>query len=179
MRVLELYKVMASVGPVIDQVTGCTGEVFGNQWCIAGGFTRDVLLGLKPKDLDVCVDSPFKMNEHVAWTTPSNRDYDHGHIQSIGSSSTLLPVHTEFIQRSISAYPEAIIPYHVCGLSNAFWWQNKLVVDETFFEDVRDKVVRASRKSERAIEEQDATNEYLKRIHTKLSENGFSLELLR
>jgi hypothetical protein len=178
MRVLELYKVMASVGPVIEQVTGNIGEVWSNQWCITGGFTRDVLLGITPKDLDVCVDSPFR-NEHVAWSPPSERAYEHGYVQSMGSSSTLLPVHTEFIHRSISAYPEAIIPYHSCGLSNAFWFNNKLVIDETFFEDVQDRVVRVSRKSERAEGEQEATNEYLKRIHSKLSDKGFSLELMR
>lgn len=178
MHIEKLHKALRIATPIVDKIVDSDDSPFRNPWIATGGFLRDVLLGLPPKDLDVAVDDPF-VHTSVLWSAGSERDYEHGYIKSVGTCTDALPMPIEFIHRSTGAYVENLVEYHACGLSNVFWNRHQLVFDNTFLEDVGDKVVRASRKCARAHNESDAINEYLTRIHKKLEPLGFTLELMR
>lgn len=177
MHVDKLHRAIAGfIGPAIDKVIADKDIPWRKEWSIAGGFTRDVLLGLPPKDIDVVLEQPF-VHDDVTWSAPTERDYQHGSINTVGTSRKLLPVDTEFIVRTgVTCSPYDLVQYHCCGLSNAIWNRGTLILDETFLSDVSNRVVRASPKCNR-LHETTAINEYLTRIYHKLKPLGYTLEL--
>lgn len=127
------------------------------QWCIAGGFIRDHLLGREPTDVDIYIKAPCNHSDillanaefgHGEWETSLAYEYSaHIRNKSINAIYTNKDVHIDliFIEWP-GTFDEYVKEHFDVHISKVLWSPTMgLHVSENAFSDMKTKTLHFSR----------------------------------
>ena len=133
---------------------------------ICGGYLRDKLFGREPSDIDVVVSREIAFEdvrlERFPGFVPEENEYEDNMV--VGEyESPIEGCPYQILYRGDGQHiPESQVRYHVCGLSNIFFYNDNLIVHRTFLKDWAGRVIRVSPKYRGELTDGDFN--YLRRM---------------